>query len=268
MAGSGAHPARILLVRWAKGSWDAGFETAPDMDDDLRAAITAFADDGRRVNLIDRKSEPRDRHQLYLFPEAVTISVARADMAAALRAAFGGDIDGWEDAANPLILVCTHGKRDRCCAARGFSLYRALRDTPSARAQIWESTHLGGCRFAGGALVLPQMHKYGRLAAECAKDLLDASQDGRILLDHWRGPCDLEAEAQAAVVAAVGHLGGEVDSSAQLSDGSWQVTYGGRVLTVQTYLKTTERPGNCAALDAGECVSSVGYKAIILNDSA
>ena len=264
MAGSGAHPARILLVRWAKGAWDAGFETAPDMDAELRRAIMAFADDGRRVNLIDRKAEGQGTHRLYLFPEGLTILSARADIAAILTRAFAGDLDGWSAVTDKLILVCTHGQRDRCCAAKGFALYRALRDRATQGPEIWESTHLGGCRFAGGALVLPQMHKYGRLTADTARDLVNAAQEGHLLLDHWRGPCDLEPDAQAAAVVAAPVLGGQVESVLPVSEGLWRVTGGGADVVSRTEFRATDRPGNCAALDAGESVAYPGYVAHVV----
>ena len=55
---------------------------------------------------------------------------------------------GWDD---PVFLVCTHAKRSACCARFGAPLAQAL----AARQprQVWETTHVGGHRFAapGGA---------------------------------------------------------------------------------------------------------------------
>src|SRR5262249_9143404 len=54
----------------------------------------------------------------------------------------------------PLWIVCTHGKRDRCCALYGRPLYDALRQAADS-AGVWQSTHVGGDRFAGNVVVLP-----------------------------------------------------------------------------------------------------------------
>lgn len=51
-----------------------------------------------------------------------------------------------EPVLEPLYLVCTHGKKDPCCAVFGRPVVRALAE---ARSQVFESTHLGGDRFAG-----------------------------------------------------------------------------------------------------------------------
>ena len=47
----------------------------------------------------------------------------------------------------PVVVVCTHGRRDVCCAERGRPLAAATAlEHPGA---VWESTHVGGDRFAG-----------------------------------------------------------------------------------------------------------------------
>ncbi len=73
------------------------------------------------------------------------------------------------------LLVCTHGRRDTCCGARGTDLVRALaEDGPigagagagagsagplgrgaGPRVRLWRTSHTGGHRFAPTALVLP-----------------------------------------------------------------------------------------------------------------
>ncbi|NJN54464.1 MAG: sucrase ferredoxin, partial [Anaerolineae bacterium] len=58
--------------------------------------------------------------------------------------------------------VCTNGKRDRSCAVYGAALYRALAEKVSSA--VWMTTHLGGHRFAGTLLSLPDGVCYGRVA--------------------------------------------------------------------------------------------------------
>ncbi len=83
---------------------------------------------------------------------------ASFDFAAALA---GGGTPG-VPVDHPLLVVCTHGKRDRCCAKNGRPLYDALRrETESG--WVWQSTHVGGDRFAGNVVVFPQGLYYGRV---------------------------------------------------------------------------------------------------------
>ena len=55
--------------------------------------------------------------------------------------------------------ICTNGKRDICCAKNGRTLLDKLND----RGEIaWESTHLGGHRFAPVHLTLPDGRMWAR----------------------------------------------------------------------------------------------------------
>jgi hypothetical protein len=115
------------------------------------------------------------------------------DFKAAL-AAGGGPATPVEES---LFVVCTHGKRDRCCALYGRPLYDALRhETDSER--VWQSTHVGGDRFAGNVVVLPHGLYYGRVEPEDTSALLAAHAAGRIDLDRYRGRSAFSFPVQAA----------------------------------------------------------------------
>jgi hypothetical protein len=97
----------------------------------------------------------------------------------------------------PLYVVCTHGKRDRCCALEGRPLYDALRhETETGR--VWQSTHVGGDRFAGNVVVLPHGLYYGRVGPGDTAHVLDATAAGRIDLDRYRGRSAYSFPVQSA----------------------------------------------------------------------
>lgn len=85
----------------------------------------------------------------------------------------------------PLLLVCTHGRHDACCAERGRPVARELASRFGEL--VWESSHLGGDRFAANLLVLPDGDAYGRLDAGLAPQLVADHLAGRIDLTHHRG---------------------------------------------------------------------------------
>ena len=60
-----------------------------------------------------------------------------------------------------LFAVCTHGRRDPCCAERGRPLASAL--SQAYPEQTWESTHIGGDRFAGNMIAFPHGFYLGRV---------------------------------------------------------------------------------------------------------
>src|SRR5699024_12694878 len=65
----------------------------------------------------------------------------------------------------PLMLVCTHGKRDVCCALKGRPLAAELNDH-FGNSLVWESSHMKGHRFAAVSLPMPWAYSFGRLNAE------------------------------------------------------------------------------------------------------
>jgi hypothetical protein len=103
----------------------------------------------------------------------------------------GAEID------HPLFLVCTHGKHDPCCARYGRPLYEALRDELEPE-WAWQSSHIGGDRFAGNLVCLPDGLYYGRVDRDEAGSVLDAHFERRIVLDHYRGRSIYTFAVQAA----------------------------------------------------------------------
>ncbi len=104
--------------------------------------------------------------------------------------------------AEPMFLVCTNGKRDACCALRGRALMSAL---PAAR--TWECTHLGGHRFAGNLVCLPDGLVYGRVTAADGPRLADAYLSGRLDPSLLRGRSAWPPPAQVAEVSLRQGLG-------------------------------------------------------------
>jgi hypothetical protein len=100
---------------------------------------------------------------------------------------------------DPLALVCTNGKRDRCCALLGRPLAAEL--AASGVEGVWEVTHLGGHRFSPTLLVLPYGYAYGRAEAHAVKEILHSAQEGRIVTEGCRGCSAWERPAQAAELA-------------------------------------------------------------------
>jgi hypothetical protein len=101
---------------------------------------------------------------------------------------------------HPLFLVCTHGKHDRCCAKLGRPLYDAVREQVD-EGWVWQSTHVGGDRFAGNLVALPDGVYYGRVQAAEAWPVIEASLAGRVHLPCYRGRSCHGFAAQAAELA-------------------------------------------------------------------
>jgi hypothetical protein len=96
----------------------------------------------------------------------------------------------------PLVLVCTHGRHDPCCAERGRPLAALL--SKSHPDLVWEASHIGGDRFAANLLILPGGVYYGRVELDRAEELVRGHLAGRVDLDHLRGRSSHPFAVQAA----------------------------------------------------------------------
>jgi hypothetical protein len=154
----------------------------------LRRPLGVRCPPGRRVYVVE--SLPRRERTLR--------TVVRDDDALlALELPFDGPAQaGWEVVTEPLLLVCTHGRHDQCCAVRGRPVAAALSELRPE--QVWECSHIGGDRFAANLLVLPHGLYLGRVPPQDAAFVLAALEDGRVPLELVRGRSSLPLPVQAA----------------------------------------------------------------------
>ncbi len=140
----------------------------------------------------------------------------------------GSTVPPGEPVDHPLLVVCTHGKRDPCCARRGRPLYDGLREA-SDEGWVWQSTHVGGDRFAGNLVCLPEGVYYGRVTRLAALTVLEEHLAGRIELEHYRGRCCHSFPVQAAerevrLRAGLRRIGDlRVESVGRVADDLWRV---------------------------------------------
>jgi hypothetical protein len=104
---------------------------------------------------------------------------------------------GWSDDGDRYVLVCTNGRHDPCCATFGRPLARWLRHSQWAE-QGWECSHIGGDRFAGNVVLLPDSLYFGRCDEALTERLLTAHDEGRLDLETFRGRSTFRLPEQAA----------------------------------------------------------------------
>ena len=129
-------------------------------------------------------------------------------------------VTGAELMDSPAILVCTHAKRDRCCALRGRPIAAHLADILPANV-VWECSHTGGHRFAPVGIMLPTGYTYGRLSEPSALAAY-LSLAGRAIpsLHGLRGrstDTPVEQAAEVAVRLELERKGEEVTSGGLVS---------------------------------------------------
>lgn len=99
-----------------------------------------------------------------------------------------------------LFLVCTNGKRDQCCAKFGLPVYGSMAafSAESQNTTTWQSTHLGGHRYAATMAVLPAGIYYGYLAPHNSAEVVEATKRGEIALPYYRGRTFYDGVTNAA----------------------------------------------------------------------
>jgi hypothetical protein len=215
LAGTASLVRRWLLIE-QPGAWGYDAVTTSQLPAAVAEALVAAARSaGVRVLLVRRpgRSRPSTRRVFladsgperpWLRQASVTdpLDLARLDVGAVFDA--GGEGFG-RRAPGPVFLVCTHGKHDPCCADRGRPLVRGLVGAGVRR--VWESSHLGGDRFAGNLLCLPHGLYYGQVAPEEGAAVVAAYRAGEIVLERYRGRSCYPMAVQAAEVLARRELG-------------------------------------------------------------
>ncbi|MBB2911756.1 hypothetical protein FHS43_003029 [Streptosporangium becharense] len=96
----------------------------------------------------------------------------------------------------PVFLVCTHAKRNACCARIGLPLARSLAEILPDR--VWETSHVGGDRYAANLVCLPHGLYYGSMSQAAALAAADAYRSGEVILDRFRGRAGIPEPLQAA----------------------------------------------------------------------
>jgi len=96
----------------------------------------------------------------------------------------------------PLFLICTNSKRDPCCAQWGSAVFNAV--TKFAGDQVWQTSHVGGHRFAANLICLPHGIYCGRVRPDSAIDLIKSYQRRTIDMEFYRGRANYPPEVQAA----------------------------------------------------------------------
>ncbi len=285
IAGSAATATTWLCIE-QPGPYGADALVESHLDVELGGELAARAKGtGVRIQLIRRPGRHADAHPPDTLPGGRRMFVAHTrpgatwlrsavvddprsllDLDLAALAAGEEPLDWGERVAGPVLLVCSNGRRDLCCALVGRPLAgelarrHAADATAPAGGGVWETTHTGGHRFAPTAVLLPTGYLYGRLDVDFAEYVLAEARAGRMVTERCRGRSTWSAPGQVAELA-VREQSGEVDPDAvrpepEVPDqtgadaSAWQVRVdaGERTWTVTGQEKTLkpDRKTSCA----------------------
>lgn len=219
LGGSAAVTDSWLLIE-EPGAWGAGGLPESAVDGAVAGILASRADRvGVRIQLIRRRDRTAgDERSVYFAssrPASPWLARLTCDttygqlsqldlegLAAADHPPAGGD---WQPVEGPLLLVCTHARRDPCCAVYGRAAAAVLEVTQ--RERFWETSHTGGHRFAPNLIGLPHGLAWGRLDPEAVDRAARAYVAGEIAPEGFRGRSAHDPFVQAAEAAVRQELG-------------------------------------------------------------
>lgn len=209
LAGTSATAVSWLAIE-QPGPWGRDALSASHLDEGVARELASLsAGSGVRIVLIRRPGSHPDRHRpvprsVYLahtapgrsWLERTTVTDPKTLLDLDFARAGAGERGQLGTAVtDPLLLVCTNGRRDVCCAVRGRPIAEAMAVSHGDR--VWECTHIGGHRFAPTALLLPTGYSYGRLTVTSAARLLE----GKPVFADCRGRSTWQPAGQVAELA-------------------------------------------------------------------
>jgi len=218
-----APQARAWVCLEQVGPWGRTAFTTSHLDPDLGARLEARARVAEvRPALIRRPGRHADMHRgdrtvlvASTHPDRSWLLSARIIDPEILlemdwEAAGRGDLDAVRASlpaltptSETVLLVCTNGTRDACCARLGRPVaVAAAADQPD---RVWEVTHTSGHRFAPTTVLLPSGFLHGRVLD--GSRLLEASDRGEVPLTGLRGRTTWPAVGQVADGAVREHAG-------------------------------------------------------------
>ena len=135
-----------------------------------------------------------------------------------------GRLPGARELDEEVLLVCTNGQRDLCCARFGLPLYQGL--TLEYGQRVWQTTHVGGHRYAPNLVCLPSGLVYGHVTPQAGVDLVRRHDQGEVALEKLRGRSALSPAMQAAeyfIRTEVGSRTGQLEITPVEAGWSWSL---------------------------------------------
>lgn len=188
------------------GPFGAKALTESGLPESIGERLSAWSDHGVKVLL----ARPTGRHAHRDGARRVWVAHARSGRCVGTtvsdlrdvtaldpRVLAGGMLPDWPDVTEPMLFVCTNGRRDQCCALQGRAVLAGCDDEA-----VWECSHVGGHRFAATAVMLPWGYVLGRLdGAGQLAEVVAAARRGRLVPGTVRGRSCQSPSAQAAELA-------------------------------------------------------------------
>ncbi|MEL7036101.1 MAG: sucrase ferredoxin [Cyanobacteria bacterium J06592_8] len=213
--GSATHHQTYVLIEYSE-PWSCSALKSPGIPENLKALMAQLETEGQSIRFL------LIRRNLCLLNQQKTVLIYHQEQGdfcgGYQRYEFGVDtleevpaivtdfLNG--EPLNPIvssedyqdILVCTHGRHDKCCGKYGIPFYKQaiakLHHLKLENIRVWQASHFGGHRFAPTAITFPDGRYYGGLDVESFCSVVTREGSLEIFNQIYRGWSILPYELQ------------------------------------------------------------------------
>ncbi|OHR21200.1 sucrase ferredoxin [Corynebacterium sp. HMSC034A01] len=206
-----------VLFEWPE-AWPRDVMGDAALGEELTAKLAPMLEEHNATLLLIRHPTREGRnisdHHLYLvFADEAVTEVKHVDGPGELLDLdlSGPGRNGAERRERPLLLICTHAKRDRCCAVKGRPMVNELHARHPfgpGNDVVWETSHIKGHRFAPTMLLMPWAYSFGRMNIEATDAMLADASAGLYFVPGNRGRGTLGPAEQVAELAVAAEVPG------------------------------------------------------------
>ena len=208
LAGTAPFAKHFVFITWPKKYWQyEALDSKGGFPEGLKEWMKAQSEITGKVSirLVSHKELSNESVDIYIYPEKIHYSnILPEEISGVLMSHFLNECNSENTAKNiekDHILVCTHGRHDKCCAKFGQELADNLRNHLKDRQdniEVFDSSHLGGHRFAPTMIDFPSGRAYGQLTTEEIPDYFESRKQGMVYAQAYRGSVFLPELVQVA----------------------------------------------------------------------
>jgi len=111
-----------------------------------------------------------------------------------------------------LVLVCTHGQKDKRCGRAGPQIVKRLKEVIKTKGLedkvlVWGSSHISGHKYAGVVVVYPEGDWYGYVTGRSIESIVDSYiNNTAISAQYYRGRMGQTKQEQKEEARKLGHI--------------------------------------------------------------
>ena len=208
LAGTAPFAKHFVFITWPKKYWQyEALKSKGGFPEGLKEWMNSQSKISGKISirLVSSKELTNESADIYVYPEKIYYSnILPEEIIGVLMSHFLKKSNSENIAKSierDLILVCTHGRHDKCCAKFGKELADNLRmqlKDQEENIEVFDSSHLGGHRFAPIMIDFPSGRAYGQLTTEEIPNYFESRKEGMVYAQAYRGSVFLPELLQVA----------------------------------------------------------------------